>query len=461
MKLNFEIVQEIGVGNYPDLLHMYDNEAQAIYLKGGLMYGKTTLTPFGTWEDREFDDEVKILNLDNLSHFEINKLGGFGAIGVVKSNDSHKLLIYEFQHDVSEYLSSGSIRHSIDNPISSFQLTLENAKNPNADDDGNIAVSENSSLISPGAKVIFKFGAGKDLEEYELGNFYVDRSNFSLLNTTANVDGRNLIGKSLKDQTLNENTYTGYKDIDLIITDMLKSANLIGRQFKVQVNAEKRRYEFEPNKEVLGALEEIFKSLVNWKIEETTEGEIIIGSPSYPAFPQRGTYSFYRNKDIFSRQISRDDMGSYRKVCIHDRDFNIEVYKDVSVYSGWNLQSNKTLFVLVADGTSLSNAQAIANEVANRLENVGKIETFTGPFRPQLLTGDEARIIDEDGSTNLGLITEITHSFGKQGFTTSFTVDSGGRLGKGRLTDYINMIKDRGTVGSIGYEDIIPEPPIE
>ena len=152
-----------------------------------------------------------------------------------------------------------------------------------------------------------------------------------------------------------------------------------------------------------------------------------------------------------------DDQSSYRKVCVHDSEWTIEVYEDVQSYSGWNLQSNKTLFVQVADGTSLANATAIAENLASRLESVGKVETFTGPFRPHLLVGDGATIIDGD-STQLGLITEITHNFGKNGFSTSFTVDSGGSLGRGRLSDYIKLIgNERDTAGSVWYEDIPAE----
>lgn len=197
--------------------------------------------------------------------------------------------------------------------------------------------------------------------------------------------------------------------------------------------------------------------MVDWKMEETVQEEIIVGSPSFGLFPTRGMYNFQRDKDIFSRSITMDDQGSYRKVCVHDSDWNIQIYEDVSSFSGWNLQSNKTLFVQVAEGTSISNAQAIATELAGRLESVGKVETFTGPFRPQLLVGDGATIMDSQGNTELGLITEITHNFGKSGFTTNFTVDSGGRLGRGRLSDYIRMIDNKQEVGSVFYEDIPAE----
>jgi len=456
MQLIIEKYGEIGVGNYPDFLQFPDTEGQQFYIKNGELYGKPSAKiKNGEFNNAEWLEENNISPDANISLLEIKTLTGFGVVGSYVTPIAQKMIIYEFQQDMSNYLNSGSIRFGIDTPIASFTLSLENPIDKETEIEGNVAINEKASLLSPGAKVVFKFSAGDDFEEIYLGSYYIDRSQYNILSEKASVDGRNLIGKALKDQTLNMNNYTGYKEITTIINDMLRNANLDIDQYEVENNLEKRRFEFEPNKEVLGSLEEIFKSMVNWKMEETHEGEIIVGSPSYGLFPQRGIYNFYRNKDIFSRQIDRDDQGSYRKVCVHDGKWNIEVYENVSVFSGWNLQSNKTLFVKISDGTSLSNAQAIALEVANRLENVGKIESFNGPLRPQLLVGDEATIIDNDGTTTLGLITEIAHSFGKDGFYTSFTVDSGGRLGKGRLGDYINMISKSGTTGSIGYEDII------
>jgi len=459
MQLVIDKSGEIGVGNYPDFLQFPKTEGQQFYIKNGELYGKPSAKiPDGDFENATWLEENNVSPDSNIMLLELKTLQGFGAVGSYLVNDTvdkQVMIIYEFEQDMSQYLNSGSIKFGIDTPIASMTLSLENPVDEETEIDGPVAINEKTSLLSPGAKVSYRFSAGDDLEEVELGSYYIDRSQYSILSETVSVDGRNLIGKALKDQTLNENTYTGYKDITTIINEMIANANLGIDQYEVEINSEQRRYNFEPNKEVLGALEEILKSLVDWKMEETHEGEIIVGSPSYGLFPQRGIYNFYRNKDIFSRQIDRDDQGSYRKVCVHDNEWNIEVYKSVSVFSGWNLQSNKTLFISVADGTSLSNADAIATEIASRLENVGKIESFNGPFRPQLLVGDEATIIDNAGTTTLGLITEITHDFGKSGFFTSFTVDSGGMLGRGRLSDYINMINKSGEVGSIGYEDII------
>lgn len=453
MQLNFEVINsEVGSGNYPDLIHFANTQAQVYYLEAGELYGAATdKIDSGEWENTIIQEGLLISPDANMSHFEVKALPGWGIIGGYKTENIHKMIIYEFAWEMDRFLNGGSIKHSIDNPISSFTLSLENPINENPEHEGNVAVNEENSLLSPGAKVAFKLSMG-DSEEYDLGVFYVDRSNFTLLSETASVDGRNLIGKALKDQTLDENYLIGLNYINNIIENLFLNANLDNHQYLIENSSTKNTFDFKPNMDIMAALEEIFKATIDWKARELTDGTVVVGSPSYAGFVSNGTYTFYRNKDIFSRGIVRDDMGAYRRVCVHTSDYSIAVYKGVGVYSGWNLQANKTLYVQVADGTRLAEATAYANEVASRLDSVGKIESFAGPLRPHILCGDEAVIVGENGMNSLGLITEITHKFGKSGLYTSFTVDSGGRLGKGRLTDYIGQItRERGS-SSIGYE---------
>lgn len=459
MQLTFEYSGQVGSGKYPDFIQFYNTEGQLFCINSGLMEGTPSTRFDGEFDSPTWLDTAEITPRDDtgLTMLELKNLNGFGIVGSYVTPTEQVMIIYEFQYDMSKYLSGGSIKHSIDNPISSFTLTLENPIDEETEIEGPIVMNEKSTLLSPGAKVVFKFSMGEDGDEYDIGTFYIDRSNYSVLSNTASVDGRNLIGKALKDQTLNENNVISYDIITNIINGILEKANLGIDQYEVEYDATYRRFRFDPSKTVYSALEEIFRTMVDWKMEETVQEEIIVGSPSFGLFPTRGMYNFQRDKDIFSRSITMDDQGSYRKVCVHDSEWNIEIYEDVASFSGWNLQSNKTLFVQVAEGTSISNAQAIATELAGRLESVGKVETFTGPFRPQLLVGDGATIMDSEGNTELGLITEITHNFGKSGFTTNFTVDSGGRLGRGRLSDYIRMIDNRQEVGSVFYEDIPAE----
>jgi hypothetical protein len=456
MELTFETYGQIGSGSFPDFIQFYNTEGQLFFTDAGLIHGTDSARFDGDFTTPQWNDTLEISPEGDtgITNLELKNLNGFGIVGSYYTADEQVMIIYEFQYDMSKYLSGGSIKHSIDNPISSFTLTLENPIDEETEIEGPVVMNEKSTLLSPGAKIIFRFGMGDDFEEYEMGTFYVDRSNYSVRSNTASVDGRNLIGKALKDQTLNENNVISYDIITNIINGILEKANLGIDQYEVEYDATYRRFRFDPSKTVYSALEEIFRTMVDWKMEETVQEEIIVGSPSYGLFPTRGMYNFQRDKDIFSRSITMDDQGSYRKVCVHDSEWNIQIYEDVASFSGWNLQSNKTLFVQVAEGTSSTNAQAIATELASRLESVGKVETFTGPFRPQLLVGDGATIMDSEGNTELGLITEITHNFGKSGFTTNFTVDSGGRLGRGRLSDYIRMIDNKQEVGSVFYEDI-------
>ena len=211
-------------------------------------------------------------------------------------------------------------------------------------------------------------------------------------------------------------------------------------------------YMFDPNMSFLDGVMEVLKAFDNWQIKELVDGTVVIGASTFAGFASNSSYVFQRDKDIFSRNIVRDDQEAYRRVCVHNRDFSIKVYRNVQTYTGWNLQANKTLYINVPEGTSLTDAESYANQIADSLQYVGKIESFTGPFRPQLLLGDEAVIVNSEGSTSLGLITEITHRFGKDGFYTDFTVDSGGKIGKGRLSDYIGRITKDRTSSSRVYE---------
>lgn len=452
MQLEFKVIDNVGVGNYPDVIQFPNTQAQLFYIDEGELYGRGTRNiRLGDWDNVIFAGKDKVSPDVDMSHFELKILPGWGIVGGYKTPDSHKLIIHEFAFEMDIYLNSGSIKHSIDNPISSFDLKLENPDTKNPEHPGNVAVNEENSLLSPGAKVVFKFKMG-DSDDYDMGQFYVDRSTFNLMDETANVDGRNLIGKALKDQTLDENYRTGYRYVDSLIEDMFEDSYLDPDQYFIETSDVRSRFNFDRKTEVYSAIEEMFKDTINWKMVELVDGIIVVGSPSYIHFPINHSYVFYRNKDIFSRGIVRDDMDAYKRVCVHDSEYTIAIYKEVESFTGWNLQNNKTLYVQVPDGTREFKANSYAEEIASRLANVGKIENFTGPFRPHILCGDEAVIVDDKGMKSLGLITEITHEFGRSGFYTNFTVDSGGRLGKGRLTDYINRITKSKKTGSIEYE---------
>ncbi|HZK44362.1 MAG TPA: hypothetical protein VFC73_08805 [Syntrophomonadaceae bacterium] len=455
MKLDFEITLDGGIGSYPDLIHFSNTQAQIFYLDGGELYGTpSNKIDNGEWENMNLQDSAEVSPDTGMSLLEMKVLSGFGIVGNYKTGNTHKLIIYEFAFEMDRYLNEGSIRHSINNPISSFKLTLENPDIENPERPGEIVINEKNTLVAPGSKIVFKFGAGDLLEpDFDMGVFYTDRGSFTTLSETARVDGRNKIGKVLKDQTLDERPGFGYYYVSYHISDLFKRANLTDDDYLVEDADERRWFQFKPSTTCLAALEDMLKVMVGWQVKELADGTIVVGSPDFWAFDRPDIYKFYRNKDIFSRGITRDDAESYRRICVHDKNFDTTVYREVTSYEGWNLQSNRTLYVKAVDGTSKADMETYADELANRMEKVGKVESFTGPIRPHIQCGDQAIIIDEDGEENLGLITEITHIFGKMGFSTTFTVDSGGVLGKGRLSDFIGEITKEREGGSIGYTD--------
>jgi len=93
----------------------------------------------------------------------------------------------------------------------------------------------------------------------------------------------------------------------------------------------------------------------------------------------------------------------------------------------------------------------MAQELAESIAISGRLESFAGIFTPQLTLGDEVHIEASDVSEEvIGTVTEVTHSFGKSGFYTSFTVDSGGRKAKSRLSDLIGKASE--TLNTNGVE---------
>ncbi|MDP4279263.1 MAG: hypothetical protein QQM50_01755 [Dehalococcoides mccartyi] len=451
MQLTFEYVDVVGSGISPDFIQFPKTEMELFYLNTEDLYGIASERIHGIYDSPVWLETNKTSSDTTIKQVELNILQGFGIVGSYYTDDAQKMLIYEFAFEMERYLEGGTIKHSMDTPITTFTLSLDNPLNENPEYEGNVAISEESSLLSPGSKIEFDLIMGNS-EPYPMGVFYVDRSNFSLLSKSVSVDGRNIIGKALGDQSFDEENIYPYQLLHLALKDILYKANISTDEMLVQNTTLSAGYQFDYEMSYIEGIQEILKALDNWQIKELVDGTVVIGAASYAGFTSNSTYTFYRNKDIFTRNIVRDDQESYRRVCVHNQDFSIKVYQDVETYTGWNLQANKTLYINVPEGTSLSDAESYAAQIADSLQFVGKIESFTGPFRPQLILGDEAVIVDSEGSTILGLITEITHRFGKDGFYTDFTVDSGGKLGKGRLSDYIGRITKDKSSSSRVYE---------
>lgn len=463
MELIFDNIAIIGAGNYPDFVQFEKTEGQLFFIQDGKLMGTPSEELDGDFSSPIWRDTDDIAPDTNMTNFELKVLPGFGIVGSYKNGDVHKLIIYEFEFIMDQFLDSGSISYSIDDPITKLNISLKNPLTENPEHPGNAALSElgnDNNLLAPGARIKINFGAGAEDPDYEMGTFFVDRSNFNLLESLISADARNTIGKVLKDQTLDEKNEFWYQPISESIKQLFIDAGLGADKYRIETTTVSRWFTFAPNTKFFSALETMLEALPQWKIVERTDGVIIVGSPTYSGFDTPGTYTFQRNKDIFSRQIVREDDQAYNRVCVHTSNFEKAIYRDVKSFKAWNLQSKKTLYVQIAEGLKYSDLASYAEELATRLEGVGKIESFRGPFRPHLQCGDEAIIQNQNGiEESLGIITEIDNSFGIQGFYTDFTVDSGGTVGKGRISDYITKITTSSQAAgpNTGWDDIDDE----
>lgn len=499
MQLVFEHTQPLGAGTNPACAHFATNTAQVFYTKEGRLYAISTDTPMGAWEDREFTSPILASEDKNITHMSLKNFPRYGLYGTWWSDDRHRFAIYEFETIISEYLEDGSISSRIDDPVVGMTVRIAN---PNEE-----FIGEDDGVLAPGARIYFAFRAG-DSEPFAMGTFYTDRSVYDVTSVEAQVNGRNTIGKALKDSTFDENNSYVLENLNIVFQKILDNAGI--KQYEIETTTTQRGMAFPSDMSVMDGMQALIDTTPNWHIHELTDGTIVIGTTDYPKLPQAGKYSFQRDKDIFSRTISRDDAESYSRVCIRSEvtgngtgkttasslnvrpepntsktpigslpngtdvtvimemgngwlqiqageiagyvsgqyvnwtkstvSSKILSYADVPYFEGWGLAKHKTLYVDAPAGTPQGDLDTLAQQLAERVGMSGVIESFTGPFRPHIMVGDEAEITSSTGTRLLGLITEVTHHFGKGGFWTDFSVDSGGRIGKGRMGDFIAKI---------------------
>lgn len=513
MQLTFEHLQTVASGAQPAAIHTAENIVQVIFVgANGSIYATEASTPMGEWSERVFATPYMVCGDVGIEHMKLKYIDSSlfavwkndaedGEVVPYQENVDHnyrqRLAVWATRQIITDYLADGSLELSMDDPVARINITFEN---PNY-----ILSYEEDSILAPGVNMILFFTSG-DSDRYPMGRYFVDKNDMSVDEATTNVEGRNTIGKLLKDQTFNENGYYPKQNLKTLSESILEEASVIN--YWVATTAEERGMKFPPDMNFMEGITELLKTISAWKIQEDLSGEIGIGPKSDAQFPQPSTYIFKRNEDIFSRSVARDDQDTYARVCVKAEGAGsattgtvtvgilnirpdpstanpplgvlttndiINITQDLG--NGWLKMSygeipegyvwaayvsvsktttgdfyaysdvdfrfvmgrHKTLHVTAAKETSAEDAQTYADELAGLLGSVGIIESFSGPFRPYLWPGDSARIIGETTKL-LGTITSIRHKFGKSGFFTEFTVDSGLVAGKTKISDYINKI---------------------
>lgn len=429
MELIFEHSQKVTDGHTPAAYHSPDNVVQLFYTDAqGRIYTINAETPRGNFADREFGLPVLAAPDEGAQSLSVSYLPRMNFWAVWRTGNLHRMGVFLLKQETNKYLVDGSLQFNADDPGVSLSLTLENPKG--------IIAAEDAVNVPPGTRINVYFRIG-DSARVPLGIYYLDRIVTKVGDPQVSLTARNVTGKLLKDQTFDEdNTFSG--TVTAVLVKMLEDAGVVNH--RVESVEATINIEFSPNMSYFEGLQSVISTRNGWQIREDASGTIIIGSPAYVQLHMPpGRYSFERGRDCFGREVTRDDREVYSRVCVHDREFAVVAYEDVDFIDQWNLPRKKTLYVEVPEGTSQGDAEATAAHLAGRLANVGVIESFVAPFRPHLQPGDEAEITEAPGALPrlIGTLTQVGLQFGRGGFYTSFTVDSGGVIKKPRLKDLI------------------------
>lgn len=468
MKIDFEVVKDFEEKGQEVEFYNFPNEvADFLFLQNGRLKSQGFRVPHSEFENI-FSENMGVYDVskhDNITNFTLRKLDRFGAIGSYRVGDEHYLLIFELAIDVSDHVVNGSITESKGNPIRQIQLQLENPESVEKAHGKNLLVSENGAFAIPGSMIQVYFDVSDETENF--GKFYLDRTSWDVLQSSASLDGRSITGRKLKDKTVNDNQISEIQALQNLLRQLIVDiAGIYAGDVEIQATERALRFECDPSTDILSAVLQALEREPEWSIKETLSGRVLVGENK-----SNGMFGV-SHRYMFQRKISLDDADVYSKVCVWCNYTEVKktwentrkeqqvtgpdgqtttqwvdewteketseskvrrVYKDVKANKYFGLENGKTLFVQMADESWEEELSQIADNLIARIENVGKVEDIELPFVPWLECGDEITFNGE----SLGLVSKVNHKFGRSGAFTSITVDSGGTLATKSLKDYL------------------------
>jgi hypothetical protein len=409
-------------------VHYFDNAGQSIYLNGGIAT-QVTQVDSGQWETAVYGDEIVV---DDTAYTLLTIDHPYNGILHMAATDGTTLyyLRYVYAMDISDSIKAGKWKEQTDNKIKQLALTLKNT--------GPDVFAYDETLFNPGAKVTLALAMGNS-ENYPIGVIFLDDSDYDLYSDTVPLSGRNAVGFKLAGQTFDETTeITGYAHE--VAAAILALAGITS--YHLQEGDHNWTHTFKPEQTLLSGLQQLMEFYIGWEMAELDDGTIVMGYPAYvQQYIKNSVYTFNGGSEVKKRKTTKTADAAYVRVRVTGKDNTgadlTPVYADVQHWTHWQLGAHKTKHITAPDGLTQDELAAYATQAAADLQYVGIGEQFTGPIRPHLLVGDVAEVYyegDEDG-TSLGLITDLTHSFGDDGFWTDFSVDSGGVTTDGE--DYV------------------------
>ncbi len=439
MNLTFEYFLDAGAGLFPQVLHTSDNLLRFIYLTAdGTVEGCTADPMLGLYDNLTYMETGRISPDETVSHLSIKKVAHYGAYGFWSAEDDHRFVMYMLPTDITNSFIDGSVKFSIGSEVSQMSCTLLNIKGA--------LLNRYRAFVTPGTKMELFFSLGSS-DEITLGIFYIDRASVSYPDEKVSVSARNAIGKLLKEQTFNEDNTFEETTLQLNLQEILRLAEV--EDFFVGNNTKAWKLRFEPNVTILDGIKRVISLLDGWKVDETANGVIGVAAAADARFDQPAVYTFERDKTCWSYSVEYDDSEAVSRVCVTCSEPENKVYADVPRSKWWAQPSHRTTYVTAADGATVAEITALAEELAQAIAISGRQESFMGIFTPQLTIGDEVRIINGPKTETLGTVTDVAHNFGRGGFYTAFTVDSGGRKGKARLSDLIGIASEKPNLNGV------------
>ncbi len=445
----------------------FDTMCQSFYVDTGQIKTQIAQLNNGQWQDIEPEDEIAISE-SGFSELDIEHHFNGTVAGSAQHDSDVVLLLYEYMIDVSTWLKDGTWRLQPDNSIKAGTIDLVNADKSRFEDNA-------YTLFGPGNRLRFLHRSG-DSAVFEMGTIYIENSPFADYAESFRFSGRNAIGFYLASQTFDERTtYTGTRTE--VFTQMLLDAGVPEPLIMVKTDATAASFEFEDEDSYFEGLT-LATELIDWYFDDLPDGRIVIGDEAYikSVVATTGIYSFSRGSEVVSRNVSRDSGNVYSRVCVRRKgDSPLSLYADVPYYDGWAIAAHRTFYQDVPDDTIQATMERIRDQLVEGMQYSGITETFLSPFRPWLQNGDVATITG-DGARLVGIISDITHQFGRNGYWTQFTVTSGGTISnpdnpetvatkyigsmgganrKRRILDYLTGEKgDRGERGEQGVQGV-------
>lgn len=431
MILSFDYALDVGEGRCPQVIHTSDNILRIIYLNDEGIVQCRQADPFwGLYSGLTFTDKGRVSPDNGVTVPSLKKVAHYGAYGFWSAEGDHRFVIYMTPTDISDCLVDAQTQMGSDSEITSFSGTFINRYGK--------LITGYRSILTPGTKLELYFTLGSS-DEIPLGVFYVDRAGVSYPDEKVSVSARDAIGKLLKEQTFDDATLWQEGSIRKNITAILEYAGV--EDFFVGEPGTDAALVFNPDTNLLEGVKYAISLLTGWKIAQTAEGVVGIAPETDARFEQPSVYSFERDHNCFSYSVEYDDSDAAANICVisrsSDGDSEKRATAAVSFNPNWTVPPHRTLYVQTVDDATKAQVQALAETLALSAAASGKLETFAGIFTPQLTLGDEVRVQHNGSFETVGTVTDVTHSFGRSGFITSFTVDSGGRRGRARLKDLI------------------------